>query len=205
MNSAQYPSRHVNGVPIERVENPHPGFKGVGPFAKTHPQIAAQWCYERNCNFGPEDFSYGSHVSAWWLCEMNSSHVFRQKIGERCIRGRGCPYCDGKAVSDERSLARRYPNIAKEWHTALNKGLKPFDVTAHSHAVVFWRCRKNPEHFWQASVKARTSRKGCPHCRDERKLDLRDFPQALRLFDKKRNKGVNPYSESIKKRGAYAA
>lgn len=195
---AQNPSSRDGDIPIEYVDIPHPGFKGEGSFDKTHPQIAEQWCYERNCNFGPEDFSYGSHVSAWWRCAVDPSHVFRQRIGARCMRGRGCPYCDGKSVSLERSLARCYPNIAKEWHTALNEGLSPFDLTAHSHTVVFWQCRKNPDHFWQVSVKERTSGRGCPHCRNERKLDLRNFPKALKLFDKKRNEGVDPHSCSTK-------
>jgi hypothetical protein len=39
----QYLSNRVNGISIEYVEDPHPGFKGAGPLAKTHPQVAAQW------------------------------------------------------------------------------------------------------------------------------------------------------------------
>lgn len=194
----QFPTCCISDRPIEFVVEPHRGFKGIGPISRTHPLIAAQWCYERNCNFGPEDFTHGSHVSAWWRCDADTSHVYRQRIGARCIRGRGCPYCDGKSVSLERTLARCYPKIAKEWHPNLNEGLSPFDVTAHSHTVVFWRCSKNLEHVWQASVKERTSAKGCPHCYNERRLDLREFPKALKLFDRKKNDGVDPHSCSTK-------
>src|SRR5438874_2461717 len=49
----------VWGVAIESVVEPYPMNNRVS-LAKKFPAIAAQWCYEKNCRFGPEDFSYGS-------------------------------------------------------------------------------------------------------------------------------------------------
>lgn len=196
----QYPSNKVSGLPIEFVIEPHPGFKAKASIDRTHPDIASEWYYVRNGSFGPEDFTFGSHVNAWWRCDKEPGHTFRQTIKDRC-RGRGCPYCAGKFVSPESAFALLYPAIAREWDADKNGGLLPFDVTAHSHRAVWWRCKKKPEHVWQRSINARTLRNvGCPHCRNERKLNLADFPDALPFFDRVRNKGIDPFSFSTKLR-----
>lgn len=195
----QHPPSRATGIPIEFVEEPHPGFKAKAHIDKSHPGVAEEWFYERNGHFGPEDFTYGSHVSAWWQCREDSSHIWRQTIKDRCLKDRGCPFCAGKYVSHENSLAHLYPQIAREWAHELNKDLTPFDLTGHTHQVVWWICNLNKKHVWNTAVNQRTSGgRGCPHCRDERKLDLREFPQALQCFDRAKNKDVNPYSFSTK-------
>lgn len=40
-----------------------------------------------------------------------------------------CPYCANKKVSVTNSLARVFPELAREWHPVLNEGLRPEDVT----------------------------------------------------------------------------
>ena len=40
-----------------------------------------------------------------------------------------CPYCSNKKVSVTNSLARVFPELAREWHPVLNEGLRPEDVT----------------------------------------------------------------------------
>ncbi|MCC7527654.1 MAG: zinc-ribbon domain-containing protein [Candidatus Melainabacteria bacterium] len=38
--------------------------------------IALEWCYKKNCGFGPEDFCYSSNVKPWWRCSRNPKLVF---------------------------------------------------------------------------------------------------------------------------------
>jgi len=68
-------------------------------------------------------------------------------------------------VTDKNSLAKLYPDIAKEWHPAKNGELTPGDVSKASAKKVWWQCPGNPDHFWQAQVKNRTLLgSGCPIC-----------------------------------------
>jgi hypothetical protein len=190
----------IGGIPIEAVIEPHPHNRRRPSVMVTAPEIAAQWYYKKNCGFGPEDFSYGSQVNAWWQCPINPGHIWRARVLTRCVQKRGCPYCFGNnrigddRVAEERSLQYCFPRIAEEWHAKRNRGLTPRGILWGSNKKVWWQCRQKQTHVWQASVKQRTSQRvGCPDCYADRMLDLRKFPDALKLFDKRKNKGVNPY------------
>lgn len=182
-----------NTVPIEDVIEPHPNSRRSTPLATARPDIAAQWYYKKNCGWGPEDFSYGSKVVVWWQCEDNPKHIYNMTILARTNKKQNCPFCARKRVAPEYSLAKVYPNLAKEWHLTKNKPLTPEKITAHSKKHVWWQCSKNKKHSWSTNVGARADGNGCPHCREERLLDLRDFPKLLRLFDYQKNDGINPY------------
>ena len=71
-------------------------------------------------------------------------------------------------IEYEKSLAGIYPELAKEWHPALNNNLKPDEIKCGSSKKVYWQCPKcnhgeNGE--WQAMVYNRVHRKtGCPKC-----------------------------------------
>ena len=150
---------------------------------------AVEWYYKKNCGFGPEDFSYGSKVVAWWKCPVG--HIYDMRILDRTLKGSNCPYCNGKRVCKENSLSRLFPKIAREWHPDKNGELKPDEVIAGSHKKVWWQCKHG--HSWQASIKSRTGQgSGCSVCHDKRCLNLRNYPKLLKLFDQKKNKGVNP-------------
>jgi hypothetical protein len=177
-------------VYIESLVEPHPSNRRGVPLIKAYPEVAAQWCYRKNCGFGPEDFSYGSKVKVWWQCEFR--HVYDMRILDRTLRQENCPYCSNKRVSPETSLGRLFPAIAKEWHKSKNGNKTPADFTAHSSKSAVWQCRKNLKHVWTALIKSRTVGSGCPHCHDERLLDLSNYPKQLKLFDKKKNPGVDP-------------
>lgn len=188
----------VSGVPIEAVLEPHPRSRERPSLAKVNPEAAGEWYYEKNCGFGPEDFSYGSQVNVWWQCSENKEHVWRTRILTRGVQKRNCPQCSGTylqnvRVPKERSLAYCFPKLAHEWHPTRNKGVTPRDFLANSKMLVWWQCSRNKKHAWECDPSRRIQQNaGCPHCYDERLLDLRDFPEVLCFFDKKKNKGINP-------------
>lgn len=63
----------------------------------------------------------------------------------------------------EHSLAKLFPNIAKEWHPSKNGNLTPESVFAHSGKRVWWQCGLY-NHEWFASINNRTNGRKCPHC-----------------------------------------
>jgi DNA-directed RNA polymerase subunit RPC12/RpoP len=77
----------------------------------------------------------------------------------------GCPYCSGKKVSKENSLANNRPDLCEQWHPTKNENLTPNDVTQSSGRRVWWKC-SNCEHEFEANINNRTRSSGkCPSCK----------------------------------------
>ena len=55
--------------------------------------------------------------------------MYLASVRTRTRKGHVCPYCSNKKVSVTNSLARVFPELAREWHPVLNEGLGPEDVT----------------------------------------------------------------------------
>ncbi len=144
--------------PVRRKRSP--------TFLEHLPEIALEWCYAQNCGWGPEDFTYGSKVKAWWTCPQCHNN-FRQSIKMRS-RGEGCPFCASKRVCAENSFVLLYPVIAAEWHPKKNGKRKPAEFTYRSNHAAWWQCPKHLDHVWQISIGARTTSEsdvlGCPYC-----------------------------------------
>ena len=58
--------------------------------ATEHPELLAEWDYERN-ERKPEDYPSGSTKSVWWICKRG--HHWKTAIAYRC-RGSKCPKCN---------------------------------------------------------------------------------------------------------------
>lgn len=125
--------------------------------------LSEEWDYIRNKEY-PKYFSTKSNIKVWWICKKNRLHRWGARICKR-TEGRGCPYCTGKKVIPEESLAAIYPEIAKEWDYERNK-LLPEEVTKSSNIQVWWICKIDDMHNWKASPNKRVEGKGCPCCRN---------------------------------------
>lgn len=166
--------------------------------AKAFPKVALMWDYKRNCTFGPEDFSYGSSVHAWFKCPEGKDHVFQKAIKSivQSVRAEssfsGCGFCKGNRASVTNSLEKHFPELAKEWMSRRN-GMNPDQISWGSNKMVWWKCPKG--HEYKALVVNRTSNKsGCFKCNNGAPTDLSDYPKVLREFDFKRNKGIDPHA-----------
>ena len=130
--------------------------------ASINPQLASEWNFEKNENIRPEDLTPKSNIKVWWRC--NKGHEWNTSLSSRS-KGTGCPYCYGRFASNENNLEALYPEILNEWDYELNNELNPGDFTPHNNKKVWWRCSKNKNHKWQATINNRTKNKsGCPHC-----------------------------------------
>jgi Probable Zinc-ribbon domain len=123
------------------------------------PHVSLLWS-ERNLDT-PYDYSHSSGRKVWWKCEKG--HEWEESISKIAVLGRGCPYCAGRKVCKENSLAEIYPEIASEWNYTKNIKLTPFKVTKSSGKIVWWFC-KNCNHEWTASISNRINGQGCPKC-----------------------------------------
>lgn len=92
------------------------------------------------------------------------------------------------------SLADAYPEVAGEWYYKKNCGWGPEDFNYGSRIKAWWQCPNNRRHIYSAAITNRTLRQsGCMICNVGTSTDLRDYPEALAQFDKKRNKNIDPH------------
>ncbi|MBM3703410.1 MAG: hypothetical protein FJW63_10615 [Actinobacteria bacterium] len=64
-------------------------------------------------------------------------------------------------------LKNKYPSTKNEFIKELNLGIRFENLTIGTRKKIWWKCKKNNEHVWLASVNQRTSGKklrGCPFC-----------------------------------------
>lgn len=131
---------------------------------RTHfPSIAAEWHPTLNKGRTPDNVTWGSNRMAWWKCEQG--HEWQSKILWRTTDLSGCPYCANKLACEANALSTLSPDVAEEWHKKKNGKLTPQDVVVGSHHAVWWQCRKDAQHQWNATVRSRTvDGTGCPYC-----------------------------------------
>ena len=133
---------------------------GERSLAALHPDLAAQWHPDRNGELTAEAVTPSSKKRVWWRCEHG--HEWDAPVYAR-KNGNGCPYCSGRRVMPEGSLAVLFPAVARQWAADLNGSLNASEVHPTSHKLVWWRCRNG--HEWQARIASRTRPgDGCPAC-----------------------------------------
>jgi hypothetical protein len=128
-----------------------------------HPIIASEWHPTKNGTLTPKDVTSFSHKKVWWVCKNNYKHEWESAVSQRA-RKHGCPYCSGRVANLENCLFTVYPIIASEWHPTKNGKLSPRDIKPWSHKKVWWLCKTDNTHEWEAVVSSRMAGSGCPYC-----------------------------------------
>ncbi len=137
--------------------------------AVVNPDLARQWHPTKNGLLRPCDVKPNSAKSVWWICDTNQIHSWPARIYSRHRENVGCPICANQLVSMDNCLATVAPELAEEWHPTLNGALSPKDVVPGSSRIVWWHCKKKPEHYWDAPINDRYSKGlGCPICSHHR-------------------------------------
>jgi len=99
-----------------------------------------------------------------------------------------------------KSLADLFPAIAREFDEERNGGLTAKDVGISSHWKYNWKCLKNPEHRWSATIGHRVRPQGCPFCSGRRASP--DYclaviaPEIARQWHPTKNGNLTPYDVS---------
>ncbi len=66
----------------------------------------------------------------------------------------------------ERKTVADFPELVKEWHPTKNDDLQLKEITAGSGKKIWWKCKKESDHEWEARPADRTHKhSGCPYCR----------------------------------------
>ncbi len=148
--------------------------------AAKYPEIAAQWDQEKNAPLKPTDVLPGTGKRVWWKCSQGHSWqtAVCMRTGPKATK---CPFCQGRLVNAETSLAGRFPELALYWHPTKNV-LSPTQVAPFCNTAFWWRCPAG--HEWQAppnKVQKYPAGRLCPYC-DHRRLWDNAIPLSKTSF-----------------------
>ena len=127
------------------------------------PELARQWCQEKNGALLPSQISVFSNRKIWWQCSRG--HQWQAVIASRTYNKSGCPYCGNrKLLTGFNDLKTLEPLVAAQWHPTKNATLEPTMVMPGSTKRVWWKCIDG--HEWKAVIYSRTGSQkcGCPVC-----------------------------------------
>ena len=165
------------------------------------PDVAAELDPVKS-GFPADQVTYGSKKPAWWRCPQGHEYLMTVNQRTSARRPQGCPYCAGRRVAPERSLAVVAPEVAVELD-AEESGVTAVELMPNSNRLVWWRCRVDADHKWQATPGNRISRgSGCPFCSgarvgDSNRLSLSSPDQRLLTeWDYERNFPLTPHDVS---------
>lgn len=144
--------------------------KGSKPFRfiKSNPYCIDNiilWCKIHSKSFELISREYKNNSTPLkWKCLKEGCNSIFICTWSAISQGQGCGVCHGKQVSISNCLANKNPELAKEWHSTKNGDLTPHNITSGSEKRVWWKCSKNPNHEWEATVYNRSNGYNCPYC-----------------------------------------
>ena len=135
------------------------------------------WDYELN-QCSPWDISRGSKTEVFIKCQHNQKHGSYPILPSLFLtKGVRCPYCNGKKVHPDESLAAYYSKIYGDnflkdyWDYDMNT-LDPYEITpATNKDYIYIYCQENLEHGSYKIMPNNFKKNGCscPICYHERK------------------------------------
>lgn len=111
----------------------------------------------------PWDISYGNSREKIILqCTEKDYHIYPQ-TPQSFGRGIGCPYCNGKMVHPNDSVAVLYPDIIDIWSDKNEKS--PYEYTLRSNKEVWFKCALGKhDDYPRVLNNAFNTGYGCPEC-----------------------------------------
>ncbi len=146
---------------------------GYNTLDVTKPTLATQWSQQNERPI--TDFFETSCYIALWDCP-SCKGTFPERIYNRDENDDVCPYCNGRRVLPGfNSFNVNHPDLMKDWDHINNYLLcNPNEIGDNYNQKVWWFCRNNKEHKYQASPKQRIyfqkrKMEPCTYCKGRRR------------------------------------
>lgn len=127
------------------------------------PEIASEWCTDKNGGLLPINVTPGSNKKVWWIC--NKGHEYLAMVAKRTTRGQGCPYCANvKVLTGYNDLATTHPEVLSLWDYEKNsrENIQPEKVLAGTDKTAWWICEHG--HSYQMRIANKSRGANCPVC-----------------------------------------
>eukprot|EP01083_Nonionella_stella_P088010 245032_1 len=132
-------------------------------FHSKYPKMSAEFHRTKNGCLDLATVRRNCSQSVWWQCSHDRAHQWEALIHTRACGKWACPYCNGKIVTEDRSLARLFPALAAEFNPSRNSLFSASHLSPRSTRRVWWRCAR--DHEWQDRIRDRIRfSSGCPQC-----------------------------------------
>lgn len=186
-----------------KIENLYYHVRKSNTLAAKYPALIKEWSAHNDRT--PDTFTISSNYKAKWICPK-CNREYLATIYNRVKNNSNCSYCANRKPCEDNSLAKCFPQIAKEWHYEKNGVLNPNNITWGSDKMVWWKCEKG--HEWQTRIYLRTGRykSKCPYCSHRRltyenSLEARN-PELSDIwnFEKNEEKTLKDFSYSSNQR-----
>ena len=130
----------------------------------THPKIAEGWHPTKNGSLLPKNYTYGSNIKVWWICNKSCEcHEWPTTISHRTRpESTGCPFCSHRYCCKHNNLTITHPDLVKQWNTSKNGDKLPEKHSHGSGVKIWWKCIKGCD--WKTRIVDRVKGYGCPHC-----------------------------------------
>jgi len=161
-------------------------------FADEYPELLLEWDVAQNLPKDPAFFSSGSAEKVWWRCAKG--HSWLSSIRNRARLSTGCPWCKNVRVPIDNSLAKLYPDVAREY---LADNLRsPEEISPGSSLKVKWKCGKCGFVYVARPADRIGKQSGCPACTGKvasTKNSLAAlYPELVKEWDFHSNAGLDP-------------
>lgn len=159
------------------------------------PELVEEWS-DLNLPLTIFDINPFSTMKLYWKCQKSKVHPDYSMTGGHRVAGKKCPYCAGRRVAPDNSLAALKPGVAKRWNYEENSPLTPNDITAGTTKLYWWKCENG--HKWQDApawlYENKLGQRNCLECRSLKML----FPKLAKEWhptkNKKKANEINAYS-----------
>ena len=125
-----------------------------------------EWHPENNALLGGVKVKPGSSRRVMWSCPncpARYPHIWKTTVNKRA-EGTKCPYCHGRSLCQQNSLATKTSSQVRYWNHDKNDKT-PEQTLAGSHLRGEWKC-PTCSHEWQAQIAQRVRDDcGCPRCK----------------------------------------
>lgn len=132
------------------------------------PNVAKEWCYEKNNPLLPEHVSPFSDKNVWWKCDK-CGNEWATKIYRRTKLGSGCPECLKLQLPKyaKQNLMNARPDVVKYWDYDKNI-IHPENIGFSSSKTIQFKC-SNCGYEWDEKLSILTKRKKyiCIKCKSK--------------------------------------
>ena len=166
-----------------------------------HPNLAAEWNWEKNSPKTPFEVRPKSNLRVWWRCE--SDHEWESQIYNRHVRG--CPHCFDLARRVNAKLTlKELPDLFDEVFADEVEKIALGEITQSSHQKLLWKCKACDQIFGNQIQNRAIKKQGCPYCKQLKvapngwnSLGVL-FPEVAAEWDNEKNSGVTPFQVTPK-------
>ena len=96
-------------------------WKGYNDLLSQNPNLASEWCDEKNIGLHSDEITLGSNKPVWWKCSI-CHHIWKTSVYNRAKLHSGCPKCMRKEATKKLGVAVKCNETGKVYYSYSEAG-----------------------------------------------------------------------------------